>query len=82
MAKKQRQSGGKVSSEALKVVPFNIRVSEAEKEAFSRAAQIAGVPLSAWTRERLRMAAMRELDNVGEVAPFFLAIRGVNDAGT
>ena len=53
-----------------KIVPFNLRVAASEKAAFERAAEIAGVPVSAWVRERLRAAALRELDNVGEVAPF------------
>jgi hypothetical protein len=57
-------------SREKKTVPFNLRVAPAEKAAFVRAAEIAGVPISAWVRERLRVAAMRELDNVGEQAPF------------
>jgi hypothetical protein len=55
-----------------KTVPFNIRVAATEKVAFVRAAQIAGVPVSGWVRERLRAAAIRELDNVGEPAPFLV----------
>jgi hypothetical protein len=70
MAKKKRQTPRSDSSRVLKDVPFNLRVSESEKAAFSRAAEIAGVPTSAWVRERLRAAAFRELDSVGEVAPF------------
>ena len=54
-----------------KTVPFNIRVSTKEKAAFVRAAQIAGVPISSWVRERLRSAAFRELDNVGEGGLFW-----------
>lgn len=53
-----------------KVVPFNIRVAESEKADFLRAAEIAGVTVSAWVRERLRTAAIRELENVGERASF------------
>ncbi len=52
------------------MVPLNIRVDTAEKAAFTRAAEIAGIPLSAWMRERLRLASLRELDSVGEMAPF------------
>ena len=34
------------------------------------AAEIAGASLSSWIRERLRAASLRELDTVGELAPF------------
>lgn len=70
MAKKQGQKASAQRSDALKVVPFNIRIAESEKAAFVRAAEIAGLPVSAWVRERLRTAALRELDNVGERAAF------------
>jgi hypothetical protein len=54
----------------LKVVPLNIRVAATEKAAFDRAAEVAGVPLSAWMRERLRTIARRELQEAGEPVPF------------
>jgi len=41
-----------------------------EKEAFTNASDLAGVPLSAWMRERLRLAAREELDRVGQKAAF------------
>jgi len=59
-----------MSKEDKKTVPFNIRVDSTEKAAFVRAAEISGIPISAWVRERLRSAAYRELDNIGEAAPF------------
>ena len=37
---------------------------EAEKEAFVRAADVAGMSLSAWTRDRLRRASQKELEKV------------------
>jgi hypothetical protein len=37
-----------------------IRTAEAEREAYRRAAERAGVPLSEWIRERLNKAAKRE----------------------
>ena len=49
---------------------LQVRLSPSEKTSFERAAQIAGVPLSSWVRERLRVAALRDLDSVGEPAPF------------
>lgn len=77
---KKRHEKDTGRSVGRKSVPLNIRVSEPEKAAFARAAEIAGTPLSAWMRERLRYAALRELDNVGEVAPFFVAADGGSNA--
>jgi hypothetical protein len=37
-----------------------VRVDDAEKEAFSDAAELSGLALSAWVRERLRQTAARE----------------------
>ena len=47
-----------------------IRVTELEKEAFERAAEISGVGLSAWARQKLRAAAIKELQNIGEKVVF------------
>ena len=49
---------------------MEIRVSQDEKAAFQAAAQLAGIPLSAWVRERLRRAAVRELEDAGQDIPF------------
>jgi hypothetical protein len=47
-----------------------IRVSEAEKSGFQLAADIAGISLSSWVRERLRLAAIRDLESAGQKVPF------------
>ncbi|MHB8258976.1 MAG: hypothetical protein ACYDCN_03005 [Bacteroidia bacterium] len=47
-----------------------IRVSLSEKEGFERAAEISGIGLSAWARQQLRVAAIRELQNAGEKIMF------------
>lgn len=47
-----------------------IKLSEAEREGFKRAAEIAGIGLSAWARQRLRSAAIKEMQDVGEQIPF------------
>jgi hypothetical protein len=65
-----RHTSDKGRSPEKKVVPFNVRVAATEKAAFVRAAEIAGIPISVWVRERLRAAALRELDNIGEPVPF------------
>jgi hypothetical protein len=41
-----------------------------EKQGITDAANVAGVPLAVWMRERLRRAATRELGEVGREAPF------------
>jgi hypothetical protein len=41
-----------------------------EKEAFKSAADLAGVSLSSWVRERLRRMAIRELEEVAHPIAF------------
>lgn len=57
-------------SRITKNVLLTIRVSTEEKAAFDRAAVVSGISLSSWVRERLRAASLRELDVIGELAPF------------
>lgn len=49
---------------------FQIRLSPEEKESFQLAADISGIGLSAWMRERLRRVATRELEDAGREIPF------------
>lgn len=58
-----------------------VRVSSAEKEGFELAASLAGISLSSWVRERLRLAAIRELESAGKRAPFVesVPLGGPND---
>lgn len=49
---------------------LQLRLKSTEKEAFQLAADLAGVALSAWVRERLRAAARRELVEAGKQVPF------------
>jgi hypothetical protein len=58
-------STGKAKNDLLQ-----LRVDELEKEAFQRAADLAGIGISAWARERLRQVCKRELESNGEKAPF------------
>jgi len=44
-------------------VSLEFRVEAAEKQAFQDAANFAGISLAAWARERLRRAAVRELEH-------------------
>jgi uncharacterized protein (DUF1778 family) len=49
---------------------LEFRLSPSEKTAFQEAADIAGIPLSAWIRERLRRAARKELEESGQKIAF------------
>ena len=59
------KGAGKAKAEFLQV-----RVDEAEKRAFNAAAELAGLDLSAWVRERLRLLARKELAKAGQAVPF------------
>jgi hypothetical protein len=50
---------------------MRLRLQPQEKQAFEEAAELAGVALSAWVRERLRKAAARELEAAGREIPFY-----------
>jgi hypothetical protein len=54
----------------MKTDRAEIRMSEQEKKAFQMAADLSGIPLSGWMRERLRSAARRELIDAGQKVPF------------
>jgi hypothetical protein len=47
-----------------------IRLTASEKRGFEIAAELAGIPISAWVRERLRLAAIHELESAGQRVPF------------
>ena len=49
---------------------LQIRLSVEEKQGFAAAAELAGIPLSSWVRERLRLAAIRDLESAGQQIPF------------
>lgn len=49
---------------------IQIRAVANEKEAFDAAAELAGLSLSAWMRERLRTAARKELESAGRAVAF------------
>jgi len=47
-----------------------VKLEATEKEAFKDAADLAGVPLSTWVRERLRQIAVRELEEAARPIAF------------
>jgi hypothetical protein len=70
MANKKRPGRPTISSEQLRNVSLLVMVQPAEKLAFQRAAELAGVGLSTWVRERLRQSSIRELESAGNRADF------------
>jgi len=58
-----------------KTETIDLRVSPKEKEAFRMAAELAGISLSAWMRERLRRAARRDLEEADRQIPFLADVR-------
>lgn len=61
---------GRPQAKAPKAELVHIRLSNDEKQGFRDAAELAGVGLSTWIRERLRQSAIRELEAVGKAVPF------------
>jgi hypothetical protein len=53
---------------------LQIRLTDDEKAGFETAAELAGIPLASWVRERLRLAAIRDLESAGIKIPFVKAI--------
>jgi antitoxin component of RelBE/YafQ-DinJ toxin-antitoxin module len=54
----------------IKAIRLDMRIEESEKEGFRAAAELAGLDLSAWIRERLRQVARKELEGAGMAIPF------------
>jgi hypothetical protein len=65
-----------------KALTIQIRITEAEKRGFQASADVSGIPLSSWVRERLRQAAIRDLESTGQRAPFIdpIPLDGAIDA--
>lgn len=47
-----------------------IRLSNDEKDGFEQAAEMAGITMSAWARQKLRLAAAKELREADRQIPF------------
>jgi len=54
----------------MRLERIEIRVQPEEKQGFEDAAAVAGISLSAWIRERLRLAAVRDLEAASRSIPF------------
>jgi hypothetical protein len=69
-ARKKRRGRPRKGSAQAKSEGVLLRMEKREKEGFAAAAEVAGVPLAVWMRERLRRAAIEELEGVGRLVPF------------
>jgi uncharacterized protein (DUF1778 family) len=49
---------------------LEVRLDADEKQAFRDAAELAGIGLSTWVRERLRLVARKELEQAGRTIAF------------
>jgi hypothetical protein len=69
-ARKTRRGRPPKGSGRVKGIRLDMRLEEAEKQAFRDAAELAGLDLSAWIRERLRTVSRQELQAVGHPVAF------------
>jgi hypothetical protein len=63
----------------MKTDTLQIRLHPKEKQAFELAAELSGIALSSWVRERLRHSAIRELEEAGRQIPFLQNSEGGSD---
>jgi uncharacterized protein (DUF1778 family) len=64
-----------------KAQTIQIRLTDTEKEGFQAAADLSGIALSSWVRERLRLAAIRDLESAGQKVPFIPSSRSGRSDG-
>jgi predicted HicB family RNase H-like nuclease len=69
MAKKKKGRPPK-QPQARKGHFLQVRLGDDEKQAFTSAAELAGIDVSTWVRERLRLVARRELEEGGKPVEF------------
>lgn len=67
MAKKRM---GRPPKDKTKGDYLEVRLDAEEKQAFRDAADLAGIGLSTWVRERLRVVARKELEDAGRTVAF------------
>lgn len=66
----KRRGRPKKSSDKIQTESLDVRCVTAEKEAFRAAADLAGMPISAWVRDRLRKASAKELQDANKLVAF------------
>lgn len=70
MKSRKRPGRPKKSSDSVRSEYLDVRLERLEKQAFREAAELAGMPLATWVRDRLRSASRRELIELGRRVPF------------
>ncbi len=70
--RKTRRGRPPKGSDKTNSVRLDMRLHEREKEAFRMAAELSGLEMSAWIRERLRRIAREELEQAGKCVPFLM----------
>ncbi|MFL5328899.1 MAG: hypothetical protein ACJ8C4_08275 [Gemmataceae bacterium] len=70
MGKKKRLARRGVGSGETFTERFEMRLRATEKQAFLTAAELAGLEMADWVRERLRRAARQELEEAQQPIPF------------
>jgi hypothetical protein len=72
MKLKTKNKGGRPPKEPgeLRNEDLLVKLKADEKEAFKDAAELAGIPLSVWVRERLRRVAVQELSEASRPIAF------------
>lgn len=70
------------SQQQAKTSLLQVRLNISEKHGFSDAANLAGLALSAWARERLRWAAIRELQSANHQVAFLETLASENEYGS
>jgi hypothetical protein len=73
---KKRRGRPPKGSDRIRGDYLEVRLEAAEKHAFKDAAEIAGLDLSAWVRERLRRAARLELEEADRSVAFLTRAKG------
>jgi hypothetical protein len=68
--KHDRPGRPRKGSDQAKSAYLEVRLNSGEKQAFRDAADLAGLDLSAWVRERLRQVARKELEEAGQPVAF------------
>jgi hypothetical protein len=68
--RKTRRGRPPKGSDKIKSIRLDMRLLATEKEGFRLAAELSGLELSSWIRERLRRAAQAELAAAGAEIPF------------
>jgi hypothetical protein len=70
MKTKQKRGRPRGATGKAKTDLLQIRVDSLERQGFTQAADLAGIGISAWARERLRQVCRRELTDHGVAVPF------------